>query len=45
MIQYVRGVAPLLKAKEGIYVNCVLPGAVQTPIVPQEMIEAMTPEW
>ncbi|EME47823.1 hypothetical protein DOTSEDRAFT_60215 [Dothistroma septosporum NZE10] len=44
VIQYVRGVAPLLKAKEGIYINCVLPGAVQTPIVPKEMIEAMTPE-
>ena len=43
--QFVRGVAPLLLQREDIYINCVLPGIVATPIVPPEMIEAVTPEW
>lgn len=43
-IQFVRGVAVLLKEKEGILVNTVLPGMVLTPIVPKEMMEAVTPE-
>ncbi|RDW68858.1 SDR family oxidoreductase [Aspergillus mulundensis] len=42
--QFVRGVAPLLKAKENIYINVVMPGAVDTPIVPPEMTAAVTPE-
>ena len=45
VLQYVRGVAPLLKSKENILMNVVLPGAVATPIVPKEMIEAVSPEW
>lgn len=45
VIQFVRGVAPLLKLKENILINTVLPGAVATPIVPQEMIDAVSPEW
>ncbi|KAK1139428.1 Short-chain dehydrogenase/reductase prx6 [Aspergillus melleus] len=42
--QFVRGAAPLLKAKDGIYLNCVLPGIVATPIVPPEMIKAVSAE-
>ncbi|KAL5337482.1 hypothetical protein BJX70DRAFT_234720 [Aspergillus crustosus] len=42
--QFVRGVAPLLKLKENIFINVVMPGIVDTPIVPPEMIEAVTPE-
>jgi len=45
VIQYVRGVAPLLKAKENNFINVVMPGAVETPIVPPEMIAAVSPEW
>lgn len=41
---FVQGVAPLLKQKENIYVNCVLPGIVPTPIIPPEMIAAVAPE-
>ncbi|KAF2159432.1 hypothetical protein M409DRAFT_30050 [Zasmidium cellare ATCC 36951] len=43
-IHFVRGVAPLLKQKENILINTVLPGMVQTPIVPMEMMEAVSPE-
>lgn len=42
---FIRGVAPLLKQKENISINCVMPGIVNTPIVPHEMITAVTPEW
>lgn len=42
---FVRGVAPLLKQKENILINVVMPGIVSTPIVPPEMIAAVTPEW
>ncbi|KAL3437353.1 hypothetical protein BDV09DRAFT_183523 [Aspergillus tetrazonus] len=41
---FVRGVTPLLKEKEGILINVVMPGIVSTPIVPPEMISAVTPE-
>ncbi|KAJ5698366.1 hypothetical protein N7462_000371 [Penicillium macrosclerotiorum] len=41
---FVRGVAPLLKQKENILINVVMPGIVNTPIVPPEMIAAVTPE-
>ncbi|CAK4033713.1 15-hydroxyprostaglandin dehydrogenase (NAD(+)) [Lecanosticta acicola] len=44
VVQFVRGVAPLLRTKENIYINAVLPGAVETPIVPPEMIAAVSPE-
>lgn len=43
--QFVRGIAPLLKKKENILINSVMPGIVSTPIVPPEMIAAVTPEW
>ncbi|KAI7341371.1 hypothetical protein KC315_g148 [Hortaea werneckii] len=42
VVHFVRGVAPLLKAKEEIYINVVMPGAVETPIVPPEMIAAVS---
>ncbi|CAG8107319.1 unnamed protein product [Penicillium salamii] len=41
---FIRGVAPLLKQKENIHINCVMPGMVDTPIVPPEMTAAVTPE-
>lgn len=44
VIQFIRGVAPLLKMKENVLINCVLPGIVATPIVPPEMIAAVSPE-
>lgn len=43
--QFVRGAAPLLKAKDNIFINCVLPGIVATPIVPPDMIAAVSAEW
>ncbi|KAJ5933465.1 Short-chain dehydrogenase/reductase SDR [Penicillium verhagenii] len=42
--QFVRGAAPLLKIKENILLNVVMPGMVNTPIVPPEMIAAVSPE-
>ncbi|KAE8349449.1 hypothetical protein BDV28DRAFT_60812 [Aspergillus coremiiformis] len=42
--QFVRTVAPMLRARDNIHINCVLPGIVATPIVPPEMIEAVAPE-
>ncbi|EME77725.1 uncharacterized protein MYCFIDRAFT_191140 [Pseudocercospora fijiensis CIRAD86] len=44
VIQFVRGVAPLLKAKENILINTVLSGAVATPIVPQGLMDAISEE-
>ncbi|KAJ5794567.1 hypothetical protein N7457_001166 [Penicillium paradoxum] len=41
---FIRGVAPLLKQKDNILINCVMPGIVDTPIVPREMIAAVSPE-
>ena len=43
--QFVRGAAPLLKQKENILLNVVMPGILDTPIVPPTMIKAVTPEW
>ena len=45
VVQFVRGMAPMLKAKENIFINVVMPGTVQTPIVPPEMMAAVSPEW
>lgn len=42
---FVRDVAPILKAKDNIFINCVLPGMMDTPIVPPEMTAAVSPEW
>lgn len=45
VVHFVRNVAPLLKAKENILINSVMPGCVDTAIVPPEMTAAVTPEW
>ena len=45
VVQFIRGTAPLLKAKDNVLINCVMPGIINTPIVPPEMIKAVTPEW
>ncbi|KAI3394415.1 hypothetical protein diail_2827 [Diaporthe ilicicola] len=42
--QFVRTVAPILKIKENIRVNAVLPGIVPTGAVPQASIDATKPE-
>ncbi|KAL4796246.1 hypothetical protein BDV19DRAFT_378262 [Aspergillus venezuelensis] len=41
---FVRGMAPMLKSKENILINVVMPGIIDTPIVPPEMTAAVTPE-
>ncbi|CAM1505038.1 Fc.00g106750.m01.CDS01 [Cosmosporella sp. VM-42] len=41
---FVRATARVLKIKENIRINCVLPGIVATNIIPPEMIAAVTPE-
>lgn len=41
---FVRGVAPILKSKENIMINCIMPGIVKTSIVPPEMIAAVSAE-
>ena len=45
MVHFVRNVAPLFKAKENILINAVMPGCVDTAIVPPEMTAAVTTEW
>ncbi|ORY70477.1 uncharacterized protein BCR38DRAFT_333712, partial [Pseudomassariella vexata] len=45
VLNFVRGVAPVLKLKEGILINAVCPGVVATAIVPPEMIAAVSPEF
>ena len=44
VLNWVRGTAPVLKAKENIRINCVMPGIVPTAIIPPEMIAAVDPE-
>lgn len=45
VVQLVRGIAPILKEKDNITINVVHPGIVDTPIVPPEMIAAVSREW
>lgn len=45
VLNFVRGVAGVLKLKEDIRINAVLPGIVSTNIIPQAMIDAVAPEW
>ncbi|KAI1607949.1 15-hydroxyprostaglandin dehydrogenase [Exophiala viscosa] len=40
----VRCMAPVLKAKENITINAVMPGIVPTSIMPQEMLDAVSEE-
>jgi NAD(P)-dependent dehydrogenase (short-subunit alcohol dehydrogenase family) len=37
--------APALKVKENITINAVCPGIVETPIIPPELIAAVSREW
>ncbi|KFZ04683.1 hypothetical protein V501_09070 [Pseudogymnoascus sp. VKM F-4519 (FW-2642)] len=44
VINFIRGIAPVLKLKENIHINTVLPGIVPTKIIPQAMLDAVAPE-
>ena len=44
VLNFVRSVAPILKLKENIRVNCVMPGIVATEVLPPEMVAAVAPE-
>ncbi|KAK4504829.1 hypothetical protein PRZ48_002791 [Zasmidium cellare] len=44
VLNFMRGVKDVLWMKEGIRMNCVLPGIVETAIIPKEMVEAVSPE-
>ena len=44
VLNFMRGTAPILKAKENIQFNCVMPGIVPTKIIPPEMIAAVAPD-
>jgi NAD(P)-dependent dehydrogenase (short-subunit alcohol dehydrogenase family) len=45
VIAFTRTMAPMLKMKDNIVINCILPGVVNTPIIPPEMVAAVSPEW
>lgn len=45
VLNFVRGVKEVLWRKEGIRVNCVLPGIVETAIIPRELVEAVNSGW
>ena len=44
VVQFVRSMAPILKDKENIYINCVCPGIVATNIIPPKMVAAVQEE-
>jgi len=44
VINFIRGAAPVLKLKENILINTVLPGIVPTKIIPQVMLDAVEPD-
>jgi NAD(P)-dependent dehydrogenase (short-subunit alcohol dehydrogenase family) len=44
VLNWVRGTAQVLKIKENIRINCVMPGIVATNIIPPEMVAAVSPE-
>ncbi|KAF2741428.1 15-hydroxyprostaglandin dehydrogenase [Polyplosphaeria fusca] len=44
VINFVRGASRVLKQKEGISINAVCPGIVHTSIIPQAMVDAVSPE-
>ena len=44
VVNFCRSVAPVLKVKDNINVNVVLPGIVPTKIIPQSMLDAVSPE-
>ncbi|KAK5128937.1 hypothetical protein LTR85_000270 [Meristemomyces frigidus] len=45
VLNFVRGTAPVLKMKENIRINCVMPGIVHTNIVPPQLVAAAGPEY
>jgi len=45
VLQFSRAVSRILKIKENITINVVLPGIVHTNIIPQAMIDAVSPEY
>ncbi|KAK5164568.1 uncharacterized protein LTR77_009774 [Saxophila tyrrhenica] len=45
VLNFVRGSAQILKIKENIRLNAVLPGIVSTKIIPPEMVAAVKPEF
>ncbi|KAL6703768.1 hypothetical protein ACN47E_009067 [Coniothyrium glycines] len=44
VVNFVRGTARILKAKENITINTVCPGMVHTPLVPKELVDAIGEE-
>ncbi|KAJ9665476.1 hypothetical protein H2201_004358 [Coniosporium apollinis] len=44
VLNFVRATSRVLKIKDNININAVLPGIVHTKIIPQEMIDAVSPE-
>ncbi|KAF5519076.1 15-hydroxyprostaglandin dehydrogenase [Colletotrichum aenigma] len=44
MIGFVRGASRVLKIKDNVRINVVLPGVIRTPLVPAGMIAAVHPE-
>ncbi|KAF2643409.1 15-hydroxyprostaglandin dehydrogenase [Massarina eburnea CBS 473.64] len=45
VVQFVRSTARILKDKENIRINAICPGIVHTSILPQEMIDAVSPDY
>ncbi|KAF1842347.1 NAD(P)-binding protein [Cucurbitaria berberidis CBS 394.84] len=44
VVNFVRATARILKNKENITINAICPGIVHTSIIPQEMVDAVSPE-
>ncbi|KAG9259034.1 15-hydroxyprostaglandin dehydrogenase [Emericellopsis atlantica] len=44
VVNFVRASSRVLRIKENIRINCVLPGIVATKIIPPEMVAAVSPE-
>lgn len=44
VVNFIRGVAAVLRDKEGIAISAVCPGIVATNIIPPEMVAAVSPE-
>ncbi|KAF2021865.1 hypothetical protein BU24DRAFT_417498 [Aaosphaeria arxii CBS 175.79] len=44
VVNFVRATARILRSKENISINCICPGIVRTAIIPQEMVDAVSPE-
>ncbi|KAF2691948.1 hypothetical protein K458DRAFT_473589 [Lentithecium fluviatile CBS 122367] len=44
VVNFVRATSRVLKNKENISINAVCPGIVHTSIIPQEMVDAVSPE-